>query len=115
MDSSFDFGIAGLKVAGALFLLLAVLFLALYLLKRFGPKTGLPFAQQYQLKIVGQLSLGPKKKLILVRFLNRILLLGVTDSKIELISETEADHENHDKKDFSKELGSKISSFHDTS
>jgi len=115
MDSSFDFGIAGLKVAGVLFLLLAVLFLVLYFLKKFGPKTGLPFSQQYQLKIVGQLSLGPKKKLILVRFLNRILLLGVTDSNIELISETEADHENQESKEFSKELSSKMSSPPDTS
>ncbi len=111
--SSFDVGIAGLKVVGALFLLLAVLFLFLYILKRYGHRTGLPFSQQYQLKILAQMSLGQKKKLILVRFLNKILLLGVTDSRIELISEREADHENE--QDFSQELDKKVSSSPDSS
>lgn len=113
--TSFNFGIASLKVIGSLFLLLAILFLVLYLLKRFGPRTGLPFSQQYQMKILGQLSLGAKKKLILVRFLNRILLLGVTDSKIELISEMEADHENEQTKEFSQELSRKINNNPDSS
>ena len=40
-----------------------------------------------------QLPLGPRKGLMVVRFLNKRLLLGVTDQRITLLSEEEAHHE----------------------
>lgn len=85
-------GLAGLKVAGALCLLLGVIFAGLYLLKRFGPRAGLNISQNAQLKTVGQINLGPKKRLVMVRFLNKLLLLGVTETSINVLSEAEADH-----------------------
>jgi flagellar protein FliO/FliZ len=85
-------GMAGLKVAGALCLLLGVIFVGLYLLKRFGPSTGLKMASNTQLKVLGHVTLGPKKKLLMVRFLNKVLLLGVTETSINVLSEAEADH-----------------------
>ena len=90
--SGLDFGLAGLKVAGALCLLLGIIFVGLYLLKRFGPRAGLNLSTNGQLKVAGQVNLGPKKKLVMVRFLNKILLLGVTESSINVLSEAEADH-----------------------
>ena len=40
-----------------------------------------------------QLPLGPRKGLMVVRFLNRRLLLGVTDQQITLLTEEQAQHE----------------------
>jgi flagellar protein FliO/FliZ len=96
--------LAGLKIAGVLCLLLAVIFLGFYLLRRFGSKAGLTFAPQSELKLLGRLNLGPKKSLVLVRFLNKDLLIGVTDSHISLLSEIEADDAQTHTDDFATEL-----------
>ena len=42
------------------------------------------------------MPLGPRKGLMVVRFLNRRLLLGVTDQQITLLTEEDAHHEPHD-------------------
>ncbi len=88
--SDLSMGMASLKVAGSLLLLLGVLLLGFYLLRRFGPRAGLRFAAGDDLKLLAQVSLGPKRQLILVRFLNKLLLIGVTESNIQLISEADA-------------------------
>lgn len=72
-------------------LILALLFVALYLLKRYGAKAGLPMGMRSEMKMLGQLSLGPKRNLVVVRFLNKILVLGVTDTQINLVTEMDAD------------------------
>ncbi|MFP4391451.1 MAG: flagellar biosynthetic protein FliO [Desulfohalobiaceae bacterium] len=92
--SDLSLGLASLKVAGSLFLLLGLLLLGFYLLKRYGPNAGLRFAAGEQMKVLGQVSLGPKRQLVLVRFLNRLLLLGVTETNIQLLAEAHDEHEN---------------------
>ena len=72
-------------------LILALLFVALYLVKRYGAKAGLPMGIRNEMKMLGQLSLGPKRNLVVVRFLNKILVLGVTDTQINLVTEMDAD------------------------
>ncbi len=76
---------------GWLFVILALVLGLLYLLKRFGHKAGLSMAGGHDLKILGQLGLGPKRSLVVVRFLNKILVLGVTDTQINLVTEMTAD------------------------
>ncbi|MFW6324262.1 MAG: flagellar biosynthetic protein FliO [Desulfovibrionales bacterium] len=98
-----DIGLAGLKMAGGLFLLLALIFLGFYLLKRYGHRMGLPSSRSQGLSLQGQLSLGPKKGVAVVRFLNKYLVLGVTDTHITKLAEMDAEHEQ-DHTDFSETL-----------
>ena len=104
IPSGGDLGGAWMSMAGALFLVLALLFVGFYLLKRFGPKTGLGVFKRGDLKLEGQLSLGPKRSVVVVRFLNKVLVLGVTESQVNLITEMEAGHEAHEHSDFTDSL-----------
>jgi flagellar protein FliO/FliZ len=97
-------GGAWLTMAGGLALILGVLFLGVWLLKRFGPKAGLGMFQRGDLKLEGQLGLGPKKSVAVVQFLNKVLVLGVTDERITLLTELEEEDEAAERKDFSKTM-----------
>ncbi len=107
INNSMDMGLAGIKMVGALLLILAVILLAYYLLKRYGHKAGLGFSHSNYLQTKAVLSLGPKKSIVVVRFLNKYLVLGVTDSQINLIKEMDADHEQD--QDFAQVLSQKNS------
>jgi flagellar protein FliO/FliZ len=85
-------------MAGGLFLVLALLFLVLFLLKRYGHKVGLTRQFPSGLKILGQISLGPRKSIFVVQYLNKVMVLGVTDSSITLLTETA--HADHDRNSF---------------
>jgi flagellar protein FliO/FliZ len=80
-----------LQMMGWLFVILALVFLVLHLLKRYGPRAGLRVGGGNELKIISQIGLGPKKNLVVVRFLNKILVIGVTDTQINLVTEMTAD------------------------
>ncbi|WP_092122848.1 flagellar biosynthetic protein FliO [Desulfonatronum thiosulfatophilum] len=90
---TWDFGFAALKMVGGLFLVLGVMFLILYLLKRYGHKAGLTRQLTSDLRLVGQLALGPRKTVVVVRYLNKDMVLGVTDNSITLLTETHHDLE----------------------
>jgi flagellar protein FliO/FliZ len=80
-----------LQMMAWLCVILALVFVVLHLLKRYGPKAGLRVGGGSDLKIVGQIGLGPKKSLVVVRFLNKVLVIGVTDTQINLVTEMTAD------------------------
>ncbi len=92
-----------MTMIGALFLIVAVLLGGYWLLKRYGPKTGLGFARG-DLKLEGQLSLGPKRHVVVVRFLNRRMVLGVTEQHINLLTEVKAGDDDEQTTDFSSTL-----------
>jgi len=83
-----------LQAVGGVFFLLAVLAAGFYLLKRFGPRAGLGLFPRAQFKVEAQLPLGPRKSVVVVRFLNKRLVLGVTDANINLLIEMETGHDN---------------------
>lgn len=78
------------QALGILFLLMALLWLGVRFLRRYGhfnfmPRLGaLP---KDALVMEAQMPLGPRKGLIVVRFLKRRLLLGVSDQQISLLTE----------------------------
>jgi len=80
-----------LKVIGLLLILLAILIGILFAIKKFTP-AGLSNFKQNQLKVLGSLNLGPKKSIVVVRFLNSLLVIGITESNITLLKEVELDH-----------------------
>ncbi len=82
------------KVLGSLFLLLGALVLLLYGIKRYLPP-GNRILKNDNIKVLGQINIGPKKSLVVVQFLNSILLIGVTESNICLIKELETDHDQN--------------------
>ena len=80
------------QALGVMFLVLGLLWAALWLLRRSGRFAGMPRADglpRDSLYLERQLSLGPRKGLMVVRFLNKRLLLGVTEHQISLLTETE--------------------------
>lgn len=87
-------GLASVKMAAALLLILGLLFLALALLKRFGLAARLQGRGGNMVSMVDRVVLGPRKQLVVVRFLNKYLMLGVTDTHINLIAEHHSEHEN---------------------
>ncbi len=93
-----------LQAVGILFLLLAALWMAVWLVRRYGKFNFLPrpgALPRGALLLEAQLPLGPRKGLMVVRFLNRRLLLGVTDQQITLLTEEQAQDEP-DHADFQK-------------
>jgi flagellar protein FliO/FliZ len=99
-----DLGLAWMKMAGGLFLLLGLLFLAFYLIKRFGPRMGLSSLNSRDLSLHAQLALGPKRTVVVVRFLNKYLVLGVTETQINKITEMDAQHGQTTATDFERVL-----------
>ena len=94
-QSSFSWG-SYIQAVGILFLLVAVLWLAVWLARRFGKFNFMPrpgSLPRDALVMEAQLPLGPRKGLMVVRFLNKRLLLGVTDQQITLLTEEQAKHE----------------------
>ena len=85
-----DSGATVLTTAGYLFLLLGVIFLAYWLLKRFGvpgsfsPGKNGPY-------LVSRLMLGNRQSVAVVRYRDKDLVLGVTEERISLLTEEEAD------------------------
>lgn len=97
-QSSFSWG-GYIQAVGILFLFLALLWLAVWLVRRYGRFNFLPrpgALPRGALAMEAQMPLGPRKGLMVVRFLNRRLLLGVTDQQITLLTEEDAHHEPHD-------------------
>ena len=91
-----DMGLASaaIQMAGALLLILAVILVAFWMLRRFGPKFGLgPGGRGGMLRLVSHLAIGPRKSVMVVQFLNKNLVLGVTDQSITLLTEVPTDHE----------------------
>ena len=85
------------KAIGMLFIVLALLWYVVWHLKRKGAIPGVSRGSlpKGALRIEGSLPVGPRKGLLVVRFLNQRLLLGVTDHQITLITELK-DHEAND-------------------
>ncbi len=92
-----------LKTAGSLLLILALLMLALFLLKRYGPRFNIGGkASQDGPRLESRLSLGPKHQVAVVVFRKKTLLLGVTDHAINVLTsldenEGERPKDQHDK------------------
>ena len=74
---------------GALLFVLGLLWLVVWALRKRGALPGMARLGRNSFKVEASLPLGPKKNLVLVRFLNSRFLLGVTDHQITLIKEVE--------------------------
>ncbi|WP_281172055.1 flagellar biosynthetic protein FliO [Nitratidesulfovibrio termitidis] len=98
-----------IQAVGVLFLLVGLLWLALWAVRRHGGLfRAVPGAGGFSrddLRLEAQLPVGPRKGLMVVRFLNKRLLLGVTDQQITLLTEQDLDQE-HGSDDATSDAGS---------
>ena len=85
--AEFNLTSATLKMVGVLALVLAVLLGLVYLLKKVSPRFGRSGVVGREMDLVAQYPLGPKKTLAVVRVGQRLLLLGVTEASINLLTE----------------------------
>lgn len=101
MESAFSWG-GYFQAIGVLLLLLVVLWGAVWLVRKYGKFNFLPqpgALPRDALRMEAQLPLGPRRGLVVVRFLNKRLLLGVTDQHITLLQEA-GEHHDRDIEDF---------------
>lgn len=101
-DSAFTWS-AYFQAIGILILLLIVLWFGLRLLRRIGGGRFLPATTtlpRQALRVEAQLPLGPRRGVFVVRFLNKRLLLGVTERNISLLSEMDARDDETNSQDF---------------
>lgn len=103
-DSTFTWG-GYFQAIGILLLLLMALWYVLRLLRRFGGGRFLPAATtlpRQALRVEAQLPLGQRRGVFVVRFLNKRLVLGVTEQRITLLTEMEADNDEANSADFQR-------------
>ncbi|MGE4299526.1 MAG: flagellar biosynthetic protein FliO [Desulfovibrionaceae bacterium] len=90
-----EYGWSGyFQAIGSVFLILGIIVFGFWLLRRYGPGGVLGGRKSGQLTLEAHLPLGPKKNVVVVRFLNKRLVLGVTDSHINLLTEMDADNDD---------------------
>ncbi len=105
-DASFTWG-GYFQSIGILMILLAALWVVVWFLRKYGRFNFIPRPGSFPhdgLRLEAQLPLGPKKGLAVVRFLNKRLLVGITDQQITLLQEVK---DNDDSMEF-KELMEKF-------
>ncbi|TIH14761.1 flagellar biosynthetic protein FliO [Marinifilum sp. JC120] len=81
-----------LKMSAALFFILAMLFLAYYLLRRFNVGGAFPGTRKGALEIVDRLPLGPRQNITVVRYRDREMVVGVTQDNITLLHARDEGH-----------------------
>ncbi len=86
--------ILALKTVGALLLVIGLMLLSLYLLRRFGRFSPARFAQKECITLVGQTYVGPKKNISVFQLRNKLLVVGVSDSNLTLLTEINIDEHN---------------------
>ena len=86
-SQSQDFGGLLVKTLLSLTLVVALMVLLIFGLRWLKGKAGGGAAMVQQMRVYGSVPLGPKKALYLVQVFNKVLVLGVTDANITLLSE----------------------------
>jgi flagellar protein FliO/FliZ len=76
-----------LKMLGALALVLGLILLAGYLLKRYGGASGISSDRSDSIRVVATKMLGARRSLMLVRVRGQTLLLGLTPQSINCLTE----------------------------
>ncbi|WP_250645542.1 flagellar biosynthetic protein FliO [Salidesulfovibrio onnuriiensis] len=93
-----DAGIGSVfSTAGYLCLILGVIFLAYWLLRRYGPYGATPArGGSHNPRLLGRLLLGNRQSVTVVRYRDKTLVLGVTEERISLLTELEGEEEEEE-------------------
>ncbi|RMF59894.1 MAG: flagellar biosynthetic protein FliO [Calditrichaeota bacterium] len=85
--TEFNFGWMVFKALGSLIIIFFLIVGLVYLLKKYWGKQLGGGIRQENFQILARLPLHPKQSLALVRVFDRILLIGITENNITLLSE----------------------------
>ncbi len=87
--ADYDLTAAAVKMIGVLAIILAALIGGVWLMKRYLPGAARRVGglSTETIELLGAFSLSPKRQLTLIKVAGRVLLLGVTDQSINLITE----------------------------
>ncbi|WP_432738607.1 flagellar biosynthetic protein FliO [Maridesulfovibrio sp. FT414] len=102
-----------LKMAGALFFILAMLMLAFYVLRRLNIGGSFQGMRKGVLQIVDRMPLGPRQNITVIRYRDREMVVGVTQDRITLLHAGDEGHAAS-KKDFSGYLADEDSGSSDS-
>jgi flagellar protein FliO/FliZ len=75
------------KMMLSLAAVLGLMFGLVYLMKRFMLPGRSPGTTRFEIDILGQRSLGPKRSIVVVKVLQQILVLGVTEQGMQVLAE----------------------------
>ncbi len=89
MNTTADIWISFARMFGMLFVVLSMILLGFYLVKRFSVKRRA--GQHNLIEILGIHHLSPKEKLVLVKAVDQVLLIGVTPNAISTLSSVDPD------------------------
>jgi flagellar protein FliO/FliZ len=90
MNTSSDIWFAFIRTFSMLFLVLALLIFAFYLVKKFATARGVKGSKDF-IRVLCVHHLSPKEKLVLVNVLGETILIGVTPNNISNISSIQKD------------------------
>ena len=95
MNTETDFGtdspgLSFIRVISIVLFLCGLMVMAVYVSKKYGGKGSILTGQQLG-KVVGQIRISPKASLVYVETGGRILILGLTQQNVSLVSEFDAD------------------------
>lgn len=87
-DSS---GVSGLRMLSSLLAVLALIAGGVFLLKKLTPYKGMISNMEHSVSILSRSSLGQRRSICLVRIADEILVLGLTNTNISVLSKMDAD------------------------
>ena len=90
MNTSSDIWFAFIKTFSMLLLVLAVVILVFYLIRKFSTAKGVKGGKDF-IKVLSMHHLSPKEKLVLLNVLGDTILIGVTPNNISKISSIDTD------------------------
>jgi flagellar protein FliO/FliZ len=94
--SSWEFILSILKMLSAPALVLGLMVVAMFFLRKFMSKTGGGVESDELVKIVSTRYLGPKSSIVILDVLGRVVVVGVTNQQISLLTEID-DRESLDR------------------
>lgn len=100
---------SALKVAAAFCLVMALLLLLYYLMRKFNLASMVNGSRKGNLEIVERLAIGPHQYLAVVKYKERELVLGITQDRITLLDAKEDKADDEDIADFDRVLEDKRS------
>ena len=113
MSSTSDIWLAFARTFSILFVVLALLILVFYMIRRLTNARGAKGARTY-ISVLGIHHFSPKEKLALVNIMGKTVLIGITPNQISKLTTIDADidlplEENKEKLKFSSFLSKKLS------
>lgn len=102
-----SFGWMFVRTIGALCLVFILILGLVFLLKRFAFQQRMPGLKNDAISILSSTFIAPKKSIHMIQVLNRVLIVGVTDAGISILSEFHENElgtiENQNKQDTTKQ------------